>query len=881
MKRTHQNRNKSGVHHRKDKVGCLSRKANRKAKRKKKKENMHQKYLQRFSKMKPSSEALEDTVQKRDATELRKNLKDTASKKRPESTEESRPKKNSSLKPVKDRSEQVEETSGPEKEALVKKRRVKGQSVAAEVKKKPQEDAVMARERKQLAQLEKQLKLKKRASLPKSFVDDGLDFLLDVVDSKKLYSLPEERAMLTASKPVKNIKEKSLKKESSDVEPESPQKKKKTSKRVHFQLDEEDSDQSRDSDENLESDDFEEENEKDGDEEMDMDDEEVDSDDDDDDDDEGSVEEEAMTDDEEEGAEEDESDGAEQEREDDDDQEMTDDEEVDEGEGDDTENVREDIYGRLVDSKGNLVTKKEQGGTYIPPAKRAALLAASGQEAEVDRLKKQLKGLLNRASESNMQGIANTVESLYMQHSRASVNQSLFALIKEAVVSPVLTPERLLAEMTMLVAILHGNVGSEVGAYFLQHVVKKYEELRHEEQYGGEHTMDNVVLLLCYLYNFKIAHHTLLFEVVSQLVECFTEKDIELLLLILKSAGFYLRRDDPEALGNQISCIQQKARELEESGVTMPSRARFMLEVLVAVRNNNVRRVPGTDLERTDRLRQLAGKFIRGGSLADNQLNIGLRDLLQAEDKGRWWIVGSAWEGRLEADTSNSKATTKGLGTSVVGAVSEKLVHLAKKLRINSDVRRSIFYILMSSEDYEDAFQKVLQLGLKGKQQQEMVVVAVLCCRQESSYNPYYSFFLQKLAVHERRFMIAIQFHMWDMFKTMEELTPSSRKNLAAMLAHLLASKALSLSVLKVLEFGVLNKALVKFLKHAFTTLLSAMSMTDIKEIFRAIAQLQKFRNLADGLRMFLVKHMKVEGEQKKKLVEACNELSQNHQMLM
>lgn len=78
------------------------------------------------------------------------------------------------------------------------------------------------------------------------------------------------------------------------------------------------------------------------------------------------------------------------------------------------------------------------------------------------------------------------------------------------------------------------------------------------------------------------------------------------------AAGFYLRRDDPESLGNQIIAIQNKARELEESGKEVPSRMRFMLEVLVAVRNNNVRRVPGADIERTDRMRKVAGTFIRG-----------------------------------------------------------------------------------------------------------------------------------------------------------------------------------------------------------------------------------------------------------------------------
>ena len=85
-----------------------------------------------------------------------------------------------------------------------------------------------------------------------------------------------------------------------------------------------------------------------------------------------------------------------------------------------------------------------------------------------------------------------------------------------------------------------------------------------------------------------------------------------LLFLFSTAAGFYLRRGDPESLGNQITSIQHKARALEESATEVPARVRFMLEVLMAVRNNNVRRVPGADVERTDRLRRVAGTCIRG-----------------------------------------------------------------------------------------------------------------------------------------------------------------------------------------------------------------------------------------------------------------------------
>ncbi|XP_070210720.1 nucleolar MIF4G domain-containing protein 1-like isoform X2 [Littorina saxatilis] len=859
--------------------GLRSRKEARKVARKKKKAQMNAVYLSRFSKQK--APVLDEVVQVVKAPPKKKagrtgrvaryapaDSSAPAPKDTPEE-EELEEENNSDKKTNKKRKRKQREEEEPSDQSEVSDDETenKGQSTIY--------DAVISREKQQLRQLEKQLKLKKRKTLPKAFMDDGLDYLLDIVNPDKLKSVAESEG-----------EESDTDSDSDDDQPDSEddqpaetvtvKKSKENTKsnlssdgrkrKVHFadELEEEETQGS--SGEEMEAEEG------------------------------GSEDEDGVIDgrDSDDGMEDD-NDNLEKDEDANDDEEEEEEDEMKSAKKDENDKksrVKEDIYGRLVDSKGNLLSaaKKDSKTAYIPPAKRAAMLAESGQRSqEVERLKKQLKGLLNRASESNMQSIANAVEDLYMSNSRASVNESLSGLISEAVVSTAMTPERLVAEMAMLVAVLHGNVGTEVGAYFLQQVTKQYDHLSQQEEYGGEHTMDNVLLLLAYLYNFKVAHHTLLFDIITQLVESFTEKDIELLLLILKSAGFYLRRDDPESLGNQIIAIQNKARELEESGKEVPSRMRFMLEVLVAVRNNNVRRVPGADIERTDRMRKVAGTFIRGGGLADNQLNVGLKDLLRADETGRWWIVGSAWEGRVAEDLANSKTSAKAsTSTSVTGAVSQKLVHLAKKLGMNTDVRRSIFYALMSSEDYLDAFQKVLLLGLKGKQEREIVVVAVECCKQESKYNPFYSHLLERLAKHERRFMMATQFHMWDMFKVMSETGQDGRHNLAMMLAHLLASESLSLGVLKVLEFGALEKSVVKFLKLTLTQLLTSTAVTELNLIFRKVGQQPKLRSLSDGLRVFLTKYVsvkKMENNEKKvmrnKLAEVCGELSLNRQTVL
>ena len=53
----------------------------------------------------------------------------------------------------------------------------------------------------------------------------------------------------------------------------------------------------------------------------------------------------------------------------------------------------------------------------------------------------------------------------------------------------------------------------------------------------------------------------LLYQILGKLSDRFTEKEIECILLILKTVGFLLRKDDPVALKELILRLQQKATE--------------------------------------------------------------------------------------------------------------------------------------------------------------------------------------------------------------------------------------------------------------------------------------------------------------------------------
>ena len=71
--------------------------------------------------------------------------------------------------------------------------------------------------------------------------------------------------------------------------------------------------------------------------------------------------------------------------------------------------------------------------------------------------------LFSRASEANMSQICSQIEAVYRSNSRAEVTEALSAIVIDACVSVSMTPERLAMEMMLLITILHGNIGTEVG----------------------------------------------------------------------------------------------------------------------------------------------------------------------------------------------------------------------------------------------------------------------------------------------------------------------------------------------------------------------------------------------------------------------------------
>ena len=85
-----------------------------------------------------------------------------------------------------------------------------------------------------------------------------------------------------------------------------------------------------------------------------------------------------------------------------------------------------------------------------------------------------------------------------------------------------------------------------------------------------------------------------------------------MLFVYFTDIGFSLRKDDPTGLKELILSIQTKASSPEVTALKDQSRIRFMLDILMAIRNNNMRKIPNYDPEHLQHLQKMMKGFLRG-----------------------------------------------------------------------------------------------------------------------------------------------------------------------------------------------------------------------------------------------------------------------------
>lgn len=301
------------------------------------------------------------------------------------------------------------------------------------------------------------------------------------------------------------------------------------------------------------------------------------------------------------------------------------------------------------------------------------------------------------------------------------------------------------------------------------------------------------------------------------------------------------------------------------------SRYRFMIEMLEDLKSNKKKLVKGESDLVTRWKKSLAGMLSRKATSKMEPLRIRLIDLCSESDKSsgethRKWLLAGYARGKLvdeEPSRQDDVSKRRKRGGKEGAESSDSVLYKAEEQHMNTDIRKLIFTVLMTSEDYLDAMERLGKLKLNAKQSREIARVIMHCCGQEKTYNPYYGLVANALVVSDKEFSRTFMYCLWDTFK--EVTTDSSSpaldvrrlSNLAKFFAFLIAQNALNFCALKAAAFEKLDT--VPSLQ-LFLTLLISRSLLQVKkekyltEAFGKIRKMKEYTTLKEGLIFFFGK---------------------------
>ena len=558
----------------------------------------------------------------------------------------------------------------------------------------------------------------------------------------------------------------------------------------------------------------------------------------------------------------------------------------------------EDIYGNKIDST-NIDGKKPT--KYIPPhlrktldqsttiddtndsSKSQAAISAADPET-IQHIQRQLNNILNRLSNQTLESVSKSLSKLYATYPFHDVNECLWKNIQNACIPPHMIMSGLIPLYIGAMAGVHwlGGDGIQLGGNLVEwSVVRLFDSLTkgrqskpnnlelEEEEDGQQQQHDminkeasNLLLIVCYLYNYGVIHCTLIYDLVRDFIKNFTEIDVESLLLILSHCGQQLRSDDPSSLREIVLLVKERAQKAavhNDGNVADSSRIQYMVDTIIELKNNKPRKQDALLREKTNAIKKCIGRVktsasqLLAGKKSGSCLRVTLQDILDAETKGRWWLVGASWAGNQYHDKLwggedegdgdedgqvESTKPSKKKQSSRKNESEDSLLALASSQRMNTDARRSIFCIIMGSTDCNDAFEKLVRSGmLKPKVERDVIRVIVHCCGEEKAYNPYYAYLAIRCCEYQAKSKFTLMLTFWDAFKLIDGYNIRKVANLAKLLAHLIgaSNKCLTIGVLKRIEFSPSNMSemIIVFLSIFMTTLFeSCDDALGIQEIF-------------------------------------------------
>lgn len=482
----------------------------------------------------------------------------------------------------------------------------------------------------------------------------------------------------------------------------------------------------------------------------------------------------------------------------------------------------------------NVITADSK---YKPPKK--AQFELEDHEVKVDKkLEDRARGLINRLAAQTMPFVSSEFEKLYSTNSRGAVSMSIFKNIETSIINKnALAKRKLVAELMLLVSFLDHKISHNIGASLVHRLVSQFETLYKQKLEDSDKRLDNILLCLVNLYQTGLISSNIVFEITKRICSSdFKSKSVELLLLIIKSIGFQLRRDNPSATRQFIISAQECCKKLK-SDTTIDSRIEFMMEALGAIKNNNVGKLGnyGCDIDK-DTIESTMKILIKKNRLPESLSDATYEEILNSAN---FYLLDTRLDETEQVDANKNKEVKSATETS------KQEKKICKALGLSKPAEKTIFSSLLRVSDFVEASNIIIGFGLNHCSDAMLVCIHVAV--HEKKYNPFYFNVINNLCKFNRKYKMAAKFTIQDKIRVLGGMPSERVKIFKVLCLELIKSDAVPITILKSIEWADLSASTKEYLVY----LLENISDLPDGEKLKIMSKADKKSSFAGAMRTF------------------------------
>ena len=443
------------------------------------------------------------------------------------------------------------------------------------------------------------------------------------------------------------------------------------------------------------------------------------------------------------------------------------------------------------------------GGIYIPPFKLARMKeevtdshSEEAQRIEWERMRKSIKGLVNKVSSSNIKSI---VQEIFVEDLLRGRGLLVRSLMHAQIASPIFTNV-----LASLVAVINTKI-PEIGDLLLRRLALQF---RRAYMRNDEIVLTSICKFLAHLLNHRVVDEVVILQVVSIFLEKLSSDSIKVCCQLLFDCGEVLSKVSSKGM----FFIFERLRQVLQEG-SIDKRVQYSIEALFEARRKKFVDYPGLlpELDLVDETDQVTHDIdlIEGEIDGEESLNIfhALDPEAYAEAVAHWQSVSNEVLGNADEDSSADSEAASSVDSeaedekvdmqqpvpSVVG-----ISDMTEQDLIN--LRRTIYLAIMSSANFEECVHKILSLNIRTGQEKEVVHMLLDCCSMEKTSNRFFHLQAERLCRLSRVYKNFFAEGFVEQYESMHRHETGKIRNLAKMFSHLLFTDSIDWTVLQTIR---------------------------------------------------------------------------------